>query len=260
VGAVLLIVPPSETKSSSPARGKPLDLDRLSFPALSATRAEILEALIETSARSDAFSRLQVRPTLAAEVARNTRIRELPTRPAAELYTGPLHEGLALATLDAAARTRAERSVVITSALWGALRPSDAIPAYRLYICARLVGLDRLEPTWREVLPVVLAEAAGPDGVVVDLRSPSYQAAGRPLGLADRTVSLRVEQRTTGGRIGDVVAKRMRGEIGRYLLESGHAPHEPEDLAGILGERWPVELGPGSDRFGRWALTVFASD
>ena len=44
--------------------------------------------------------------------------------------------------------------------------------------------MDRLEPTWRTVLPDVLATAAGSDGLVLDLRSPSYQAIGMPTGSA----------------------------------------------------------------------------
>jgi hypothetical protein len=76
--------------------------------------------------------------------------------------------------------------------------------------------MDRLEPTWRTVLPDVLATAAGLRGVVVDLRSPVYQATGLPSDLGDRTVTLRVEQnRAFEGRIGDVVysasAARRRG-------------------------------------------------
>jgi hypothetical protein len=284
---VLLIVPPSETKRSSPRSGEPVDIDRLSFAELLPLRRRVAEALVATSARSDAFRRLQVRPSIAPEVARNTALLELPTRRASELYSGPLHEGLDLGSLDADATARAERSVVITSALWGAVRPSDRIPAYRLHICSLLVDpvgspLGRLEPMWRTVLPDVLVNAAealhapaaaasrraaatgaaNPDALVVDLRSPIYQSAGRAAGLEDRTVELRVEQRTTGRRIGDVVAKRLRGQAARHLLATGAEPHSPEELAAALGERWPVELAPPGrrDRAHGWTLTLFATD
>ena len=69
-------------------------------------------------------------------------------------------------------------------ALWGALRPADHIPPYRLNVCARLVGMDRLEPGWRSLLPPLLTDAAARRGPVLDLRSRSpYEAVGRPTGL-----------------------------------------------------------------------------
>jgi hypothetical protein len=253
---VLIIVPPSESKRSPAASGRPVALEELSFPTLLPTRRRIAEALVETSAHVDALERLQVGPTHVLEVARNSRLFELPAMPVLDVYTGPLHEGLEASRLSAAAAARAEHSLVVASALWGALRPADRIPPYRLHVCARLIGMDRLEPTWRDVLPDVLADAAGVDGVLVDLRSPSYQAAGIPGGLGDRMVTLRIEQGPRGHRIGDVIAKRVRGEAARHLLESGAEPADPHALADVLADRWPVRLD-SPERPGKpWTMTL----
>jgi uncharacterized protein len=257
---VLIIVPPSESKRPPLATGRPVALEQLSFPELTTMRGRIIDALITTSARPDAFQRLLVRPSKAPEVARNTRLLELPVRPARDVYSGPLHQGLAAASLPARARERAERDVVVASSLWGIIRLRDRIPSYRLHVCARLVGMDRLEPTWRTVLPEVLAAAAGPDGPILDLRSPAYQAIGVPKGLDDRFVALRIEQRRSGPWMGDVIAKRMRGEAARHLLESGEDPSDPNELAAILGARWPVWLTAPTRPRKSWTLTLLADD
>jgi cytoplasmic iron level regulating protein YaaA (DUF328/UPF0246 family) len=257
---VLIIVPPSESKRPPPAAGRPVVLEELSFPELTPMRTRIIDALIATSSRPDAFRRLLVGPSKAAELERNTRLLELPAHPAGEVYSGALHEGLRAAALPAIARERAERDVVVASSLWGILRLGDRIPSYRLHVCARLVGMDRLEPTWRTVLPEVLAGAAGRDGLVLDLRSPAYQAIGLPKGLDDRLVSLRVEQRGSGRRIGDVVAKRIRGQAARLLLESGENPADPDALVAILADRWPVWLAPATRPRTSWTLKLIAAD
>ncbi|WP_088315185.1 YaaA family protein [Kineosporia sp. R_H_3] len=240
---MLILLPPSESKNPPPRRGNPVDLAKLSFPALTALRAQVLDALVETSGRDDAFARLDVGPSLAAEVERNTRLPELPARPALEVYNGVLYDALDAKTLSPAARRRAGSRLVIVSGLWGAVRPTDRIPAYRCNVCARLVGLGTLEPAWREVLPAVLAEAAGPKGVVVDCRSSSYLAMGRVPALGTRTVEVRVLRDEAGRRnVVSHMAKHTRGEVARHLLESGADPRTVEGLAEALADRWDVEL------------------
>jgi hypothetical protein len=120
--------------------------------------------------------------------------------------------------------------------------------------------MDRLEPTWRTELPDVLASAAGRVGLVLDLRSPHYQAMGTPTGLGDRTVSLRVDQRASAHRIGDVVAKRVRGQAARHLLESGADPEEPDALAELLAKTWPVRVTEPARPGKTWTITLTVDD
>ena len=258
---MLILVPPSESKRPPPSDGRPLAIEELSFPELTPLRRRILGALIETSAGPDAFQRLSERPTMASQIALNTLLRELPTRPAAEVYIGPLHAGLDLGTLSGEAAERAERSVVITSGLWGALRPGDRIPAYRMRVWSSLVGMDRVEPSWRAILPDLFARLAGPAGVILDLRPPSHQSLGMPAGLSHRTVAVHVGRLSPDGRrIGDVIAKRVRGEAAHELLASDADPTEPDELAVLLGERWPVSLEPPERRGRTWTLRLTAAE
>jgi uncharacterized protein len=258
---VLIIVPPSETKRPAPAHGEPVDLEELSFRELNPFREQVLDGLIATSAAPDAFRRLGAKPSMADDVARNTRVLELPAMAARDLYVGPLHEGLDVDRLPSAGAKRASDAVVIASSLWGLVRLDDRIPPYRLIVYANLVGMGRPDHLWRTVLPTVLAEAAGPAGVIIDLRSGVYQGVGKPAGLLDRTVELRVNYASPeGGRIGDVIAKRVRGEAAHHLLESDLEPEDPDALADILADRWPVELEPPGSRAGTWTMTLSVSD
>jgi hypothetical protein len=254
---VLIILPPSETKRPPPEIGLPLDLNRLSFPPLTAMRERVMDALVATSQQPDARRRLMVGPSLAREVARNTQLRDLPTRPAIDTYAGPLYQGLDAGSWSPDAEQRAARRVVIVSALWGALRPADQIPPYRLHVCARLVGMDRLEPAWRALLPDTLADAAEQRGPVLDLRSPVYQAVGRPAGMDEDTVTLRVRPAPGGpARIGDVIAKRVRGEAASHLLSSKADPEDPLDVADLLATRWSIEIEPPAGRNRTWTVTL----
>jgi hypothetical protein len=258
---VLIIVPPSETKRPPPERGPTVDLETLSFQKLTSTRRRLLEALIATSASPDAFARLRAKFSMAPEIARNTWLPDVPTLTAAEVYSGPFHQGLDLADLTPSARERANRLVVISSPLWGLLRPDDRIPPYRMDLFSSLVGLDeRIDVVWRAVLPNVLASAGGSDGLILDLRSRPSQSIGKLAGLEARTVDFRVQQRGFGHFIGDVIAKRIRGQAAHHLLESGAEPTSSDDLAAILGERWPVDVAVPGKGNKPATLTLIADD
>ncbi|HET9656538.1 MAG TPA: peroxide stress protein YaaA [Kineosporiaceae bacterium] len=255
---MLVLLPPSESKCAPRGSGAAVHLPSLSFPGLTGMRQCVLDALIAAADRPDAIALLGVGPSLAAEVTRNARLRELPAVPAHEMYTGVLYDALGWATLPAAARRRGASRVVIASALWGALRPDDLVPPYRLSIGTALPGVGPLARAWREVLGPELSAAAGPRGLVVDCRSGAYAAAWTPAGaLAARTVGVRVLREHDGHRtVVSHLAKHARGEVVRHLLVTGDDPRTPAELAEALAPRWTAELR-APQRPGRpWTVDV----
>jgi cytoplasmic iron level regulating protein YaaA (DUF328/UPF0246 family) len=255
---VLVLLPPSEGKQAVTRRRRPVDLASLSWPELSPARSVVLAALAEASARPDALRTLGVGASLTSEVERNTRLLTQPAVPASELYTGVLYEALDLAGLPAESRRRAVRRIVVMSALWGALRLNDRVPAYRLSMGTSLAGVGPLAAFWRPLLDGPLGRAAGA-GLVVDCRSSTYQAAWSPKDrVASRTVAVRVLRDDAGRRtVVSHMAKQTRGEVVRHLLtRAGTEPRSPRALAAAVAERFACEITAPTRAGGTWTLDV----
>ncbi|WP_214412484.1 peroxide stress protein YaaA [Sphaerisporangium fuscum] len=250
---MLILLPPSEGKAAE-GDGPPLDLDALSFPALTSAREKTLHALsaLSEGPQDEALAVLGLSTGQAGELGKNRRLRTAPTLPAAWLYTGVLYDNLGFATLEAGARRRAERSMVVFSGLWGALRLSDPVPPYRLSMGVRLPPLGNLAAHWRPFLREALEAEAGP---VVDLRSSTYAQAWQP---GSRAVTVRVLRETGGSRtVVSHMAKATRGAVARSLAESGAEPAGPRELAELLGDLGHVaELGPPPREGRPWVLDV----
>ncbi|MGW3830345.1 peroxide stress protein YaaA [Streptomyces microflavus] len=264
---MLVLLPPSEGKAAS-GRGAPLKPESLSLPGLSEARAAVLDELVELCQADEEKARevLGLSVGLRGEVAKNTELRTAGTRPAGELYTGVLYDALDLASLDADARRRAAKSLLVFSGLWGAVRTGDRIPPYRCSMGVKLPGLGALGAYWRKPMEAVMPEAAG-DGLVLDLRSSAYTAAWKPKGeVAARTASVRVLQ----SQIVDGVEKRSvvshfnkatKGRMVRDLLTAGARPKDPARLVDALRDLGYVVEAEAPARAGRpWSLDVVVTE
>lgn len=212
---MLILLPPSEGKDR-PEAGGPVDLDALAFAEeLGEKRVELLEAFDPT-------------------------LREAPAAPAHEVYTGVLFKRLELPALPVAARRR----VLIASALWGVVRPDDRIPYYKFPPKARLEGIGAPNAFWRPALAAALPDEEG--DLVVDMRSGAYAAAWKP----KRATLLAVRAFTEEGGQRKAVshmAKAVRGDVARALLEAKKAPRDPEGAAAIAeAAGFTVELSDAS--------------
>lgn len=224
---MLVLLPPSETKSDG-GDGPPLDLGELSMPQLTVTREVLVQALVELAADGEASHRaLGLGATQADEVERNAKLWVSPTRPALERYTGVLFDALDAASFTRAARDKAYRRLAVGSALFGAVRAADPIPAYRLSGGSKLPGFGTLASLWRpELSDALLAEADG--DLVVDLRSGVYQQLGPVPGAVTATV---LTEKSDGTR--KVVShfnKHHKGLLARALVLTRA---EPSDVHGV---------------------------
>lgn len=248
---MLVLLPPSEGKTA-PTRGKPLDLAALSHSELTATRAEVLDALVAlcSGPAAPALDALGLSEAQAGELDRNARLRAAPTARASAIYTGVLYERLRLPALP----LRARRRVLIASALWGAVAPDDRIPAYRLSMGARLPGLGPLAARWRPALSAALPDG----GLVVDLRSGAYAAAWMPRDatvVAVRAFTERAGRRTAISHM----VKATRGDVARVLLEAPRPPRTAARVAELVAASGrEVELTAG--RSGTFLDVIYRED
>ncbi|QHC67071.1 peroxide stress protein YaaA [Rathayibacter sp. VKM Ac-2759] len=222
-----VLLPPSETKRSGGS--SPFALDRLAFPELTERRQLLRDALIDLSRDREAAARaLKLGPRQLEEIDRNAALASSRAMPAVDRFDGVLFDALDAGSLDADARERLGRSVIIQSALWGPVCALDEIPAYRLSHDSRIPGLP-LKRWWAEPASAVLA---GLSGLVLDLRSEAYASLG-PLALGDDRRFVRVRSRDASGVLRNLnhFNKQGKGRFVRALVEDGVQSDSLEELA-----------------------------
>ena len=199
---MLILLPPSEGKNQPAGKSK-LDLAKLAFA----------DQLIDVRAR------LVTKPLATAPAAK-----------AIDVYSGVLYQALDWNSLSATAKARGDKSLLIVSAIFGVLRPSDVIPNYK----AKIKSGD-----WKAVLRPAL------DGLdadlIIDCRSSTY--AGVWQSPPDRTVAVRVFKKEKG-KISVIthLSKKYRGELTRELLKSGKSPKTPAELLKIAEKHFECKL------------------
>ena len=212
---MLVLLPPSEGKAH-PEAGEPVDLSSLAFAEqLGERREELLAAL-------------------------DPQLREAPAAPAAEVYTGVLFQRLELPKLPA----KAQRRVLIAGALWGVVRPEDRIPHYKLPPKERLEGIGPLAKYWRPALAEALPDEEG--DLILDMRSAAYSTMWKPKRAT--LLPVRAFSEKNGERKAvSHMAKAVRGDVARALLEAKKAPANPEAAATLAASAgFTVELNDGS--------------
>jgi uncharacterized protein len=199
---ITILLPPSEGKAPG-GTGPPWEPGRGALPDLDRARARVVRAA-------------------------GRAVRESPTLPAIERYTGVLYKELAYASQSAATRRRIDHSVLIASGLLGVVAPRDPVPDHRLKMSASLPRIGKLSTWWRPQLTAALGERLA-GAVVWDLLPNEHAAAWSPEVVAVRR---RITVRFADAN-GAAVAhwnKLLKGALVRHVLD--HAITDPHDLDG----------------------------
>lgn len=232
---MLILLPPSETKRDGGDPARPLNLEALSFPTLTAPRRRAVDALRRLARNRGAAAALRLGPTQARELERNKLVDSGPTMPALDRFDGVLYEGLDAATLPPAARAFAHDHLAVASALLGLVGADDPIPAYRLSPDSRLPRTP-LKALWSAPVSAVIASRPG---MILDLRSQAYAALGPAPRREESWYLLVVSEGEDGRRRAlNHFNKRGKGEFTRAVLLAG-ADHP--DAASLIA--WASAAG-----------------
>lgn len=238
--APILLLPPSEGKARG-GRGRPLRLERLSFPSLSDQRGATIDALI-AAMRGSAAARAKLLgvkgDALADATDANRAIRTAPTMPAIERFTGVLYDALDAASLPTRDRKRLDEQVIVFSGAFGLLSPRDAVPDHRLKMNVALPRVGRVGTAWKPLLTEALApRVAG--ATVWNLLPNEHAAAWSPAAVGSTggpaaMLSVRFldeKPSAEGARSFTTVShwnKLLKGALVRWVLGTG--ADEPDAL------------------------------
>jgi cytoplasmic iron level regulating protein YaaA (DUF328/UPF0246 family) len=201
---MLILLPPSEGKRS-PAKNIALNLSSLSFSdSLTSTRKEELSLFPET--------------------------QSLQTDLAINVYSGVLYQALDYQSMNSSAKKKANKSLLIISALFGVIRPEDEICTYKAKIKTSL---------WRE--PLKRALMGLDSALVVDMRSSTYATVWIP--EPQNTVAIRIFTYIDGEKkVITHMSKKYRGEIARLLILNKSVPTTPQELKEIISTKYQCSL------------------
>ncbi len=257
---MIILLPPSETKEYGTNVHK-VNLSKLSFPALKLIRSQTIESLIKLSSTPKrAIAVLGISQKQIHEVETNQELLSAKTSPAISIYSGVLFDAFDYKSLSKAAKNRADKTLWITSALFGLLKPQDAISHYRLSGDAVLPKIGSVAKLW--IAPTDTVIRIEDPQLVVDMRSGVYAKFWQPQAeLIDKTVVIKIMTKFGKGKSAKKIAishsnKLTKGLLARDLVTLSKSPKSAQELLKSLQTlKWNCELEKSANK--PYLLEVF---
>ncbi|KAB2541524.1 hypothetical protein AL035_11810 [Salipiger aestuarii] len=226
---MLILLSPAKNVNETRAAGHATTVPRF------LDEAEDLVSVARTWSAQDISQIMKVSGALAAlNVDRFADWTRTGDCAAGLLFDGDVARELEFGTLDEDAQQSAAVRLRFLSGLYGLLRPSDGVCAYRMEMGRKIPGhpAGTLYEFWDTKISEAIVEdaAAAGAGAIMNLASEEYSKAVKPSALGDLAlVSPRFEDMTGGKRrVIGVAAKRARGAMARWVLQTGAT--DPADI------------------------------
>ena len=162
-------------------------------------------------------------------------------------FRGDVYQTLDADSLTEQEQQRAQQHLRILSGLYGLLRPSDWMQAYRLEMGTRLSnprGKD-LYAFWGDRVTQQVASAMQEQGddVVVNLASLEYAKVLRPSKLHGRIVTPVFKEWKNGQwKVIGIYAKRARGLMARFVVQHGLQTVDELKAFDVQGYQWRADM------------------
>lgn len=237
---MLIFLPPSENKTPATTT-ETNKFENLSFPQLNNYRKEIYTKLIEISKTPEAKQNLHLGKNSNQEIKRNINLHKEPINQAIKIYTGVLYEALNYASFNETNKQKAEQSILIFSALWGIIKISDKIPAYRLNTKTKLHPKQTINSIWKEALQDTLNQICK-EKIILDCRSTPYKNFWKPPNKKLVTTKI-VQKIADKEKTISHMAKKTRGKLANHLLTRKQGtPTTLTQLLEASQEKWDTQL------------------
>jgi cytoplasmic iron level regulating protein YaaA (DUF328/UPF0246 family) len=244
---MLILLPPSEGKSQA-FSNKKYESGTLSFSELDKQRDAVMTRLISLSKKPTAArAALKLSPHQNTELVRNIELRSASVAPAREIYSGVLFEAMGLKDFTEPQLKRAQERVLITSSLFGLVRPNDVIPPYRLSGDSPLPVVGTPASFWKKHLTSTMKELGS--HFIVDMRSGTYAKFWTPTAQqAASMVTIKIMQEVGTGSTKRKLAvthfnKATKGRIAKFLATTTKIITDSETLQFELqAQGWVTEL------------------
>lgn len=247
----------------SPA--KSLDFDtpapdiKTQSPALLSESKKLVKAA-QALSQEDIKSLMNVSDKIAA--LNHTRFANFTTpftdenaKPALFAFTGDVYSGIDANTLNKEDIAYADEHLRILSGLYGVLRPTDLMQAYRLEMGRQFSPNEgeSLYDFWNTKITNTLNEAldkAG--GTLINLASQEYFKAVKPELINGEIIRVNFKENRGGQyKIISFSAKKARGLMARYMID--HRLDNPEALKSFDTEGYAFNAELSSDN--EWIFT-----
>lgn len=230
---MLILISPSKTLDYS----SPVTITGKSNPEL-ISHSKKLVAILKKKSPRDLAGLMNISPKLAELSALRFSDWKFPypvenARPALSAFKGDVYEGLKGWELDPEQIIFADKHLRILSGLYGLLKPTDQMLAYRLEMGTALEGKDfrNLYQFWGDKITRQIKQAIKDSGgqVLINLASEEYAKAVDFKTIKARKITPTFKEFRNGTyKFISYNAKRARGLMTRFIIDN--SINNPEEL------------------------------